>query len=347
MVGRDLYRNSKFDYRYSPLFAAALGPMSMLPLKVGSIVWRLVTVSVLLGALYRASRRNIPKALNAAESALMFLLLLPLALGNLNNGQANLLVLGLLTVSIVAVIRERWMLAAISVMLAGAIKIYPLVFCLPLVVVYPRQLLWRFVLCIVAVIALPFALQQPDYVARQYSYWFQYLRTEDRSLRPITEWYSDIRMLFRVWSVPLSSRAFVIMQIFSGTLVIICAWIGKVLDSPKERFIAWVFSLSCCWMVLFGPATESSTYVLIAVATAWAVTELLRGTRRPSDIAWIFVIYGLQLLPQMAAWFGGMKRFHIYTSLYTLSALSLGAYLLRPTVFRELRIQPLESGGGD
>lgn len=347
LLGRDLYRNSQFDYRYSPLFAAASAPISLLPLKAGSILWRLISVSILLGALYRASRLGIPNPFRAIETALMFLLLLPLALGNLNNGQANLLVVGLLIGSIVAVSRQNWMLAAISVTLAGVIKVYPLAFCLPLVLIYPRRLIWRFGMCIAVAIALPFVLQQPDYVARQYSDWLQYLRSEDRSSRPISEWYSDLRLLFHVWSIPVSSRAFLIIQIVSGAAVAFGAWIGKVLDWPQERLLAWVFSLSCCWMVLFGPATESSTYVLIAVPTVWIITGLFRRTPELLEIACGTVIYGLQLLPEMAAWVGGMKRFHIYTSPLTLSALCLAVYLLRPTLFRESRAHAFNSGRGD
>ena len=49
--GVDLYRNTNFDYRYSPLFAVALGPFTWLPLKIGSILWRLVSAAAFLAAL--------------------------------------------------------------------------------------------------------------------------------------------------------------------------------------------------------------------------------------------------------------------------------------------------------
>lgn len=345
--GRDLYRNTQFDYRYSPFFAAALAPVSILPLKVASILWRLIGVSVLLGAFCRASRLGIPNSCTAAEIALMFLLLLPLTLGNLNNGQANLLVLGLLILSIVATKRESWMLAASAVTLAGTIKIYPLAFCLPLVLMHPRRLLWRFALCSAVAIALPFALQRADYVRQQYADWLEYLRTENRSGRPISEHYSDLRLLLQVWSVPVSASAFVVLQIVSGALIACGAWIGRLFDWRQQALLGWILSLFCCWMVLFGPATESSTYVLIAPATVWMINGLFRRNATFLDMAWVAAIYGLQVLPEMAAWFGGMKRFHIYTSLLTLSALALAAYLLRPTIFRELATPRFSSGRND
>src|SRR5207237_8235356 len=49
--GQDLYRNSEFDYRYSPLFAAAMAPMARLPAKLASISWRLLSVFCFLAVL--------------------------------------------------------------------------------------------------------------------------------------------------------------------------------------------------------------------------------------------------------------------------------------------------------
>ena len=337
LIGHDLYHEAKFDYRYSPLFAAAITPISILPLKIGSILWRLISIGIFLGSFYWASRQGIPNKFASAEIPLLFLLLLPLALGNLNNGQANLLVIGVLLASIAAIVQQRWMLAAVCLALSVTIKVYPLVVCLLLVLIYPRQLSWRFALCITLAIVLPFAMQRTDYVMRQYSDWFAYLRTEDRTSRSISEWYSDLRLLLRLWSVALSPRVYLLIQILAGALIAVFAVMGRLQSWPAPRLLAWVLSVSGCWMLLLGPATESSTYVLIAPATVWLAAELLTRARRKLEIVWVAAIYSLQLLAGVAGWFGGMKRFGIYTSPLALAALLLAAYLLRPTTFRELR----------
>jgi hypothetical protein len=201
---------------------------------------------------------------------------------------------------------------------------------------FPRQLLWRFALCLVVAGALPFALQKINYVGRQYSDWFHYLRSEDRSSRPLSEWYSDLRLLFRVWFGPLSTTTYIVIQFAAGIAIAAAAVVGNLRHWPIPRLVAWIFSLSCCWMTLFGPATESATYVLIAPATVWIACELLVRGSGTIESAWVAMIYGLQLLAGMAGWFGGMKRFGVYASPLALSALLLAAYLLRPAIFRRM-----------
>ena len=344
--GQDLYRNSEFDYRYSPLFAAAMAPMARLPAKLASISWRLLSVFCFLAALSWTCRAGVPDKFASEKSPLIFLLILPLSLGNLNNGQANLLVLGALLAAVAAVIRGWWMSAAIVLTIAVMIKIYPLAIALLLVVMFPRQLLWRFAFCLIVAVALPFALQRIDYVSHQYNDWLLYLRTEDRTSRSLSEWYSDLRLLFRVWFVPLSTTTYVVIQLAAGAAIGVVAVVGKIRHWPIQSLIAWIFSLSCCWMTLFGPATESATYVLIAPATAWIVCELLVRGGGAIETAWVAVIYGLQLLARMASWFGGMKRFGVYASPLALSALLLAAYLLRPAIFRQMnaRTRPVAAG---
>ena len=321
-------------------------PMARLPLKLASISWRLVGVFCFLAALRWTCRVGVPDKFASEKSPLIFLLILPLSLGNLNNGQANVLVLATLLAAIAAVMRGCWMAAAIVLTIAVMIKIYPLAIALLLVVMFPRQLLWRFALCLIVAVALPFALQKFDYVTRQYNDWLLYLRTEDRSSRSLSEWYNDLRLLFRVWFVPLSTMTYVIIQLAAGAAIAVLAVVGKIRHWPMQLLIAWIFSLSCCWMTLLGPATESATYVLIAPATAWIVCELLVRGGGAIETAWIAGIYALQLLAGMASWFGGMKRFGVYASPLALSALLLAAYLLRPAIFRQMgaRSRSVEAG---
>jgi len=139
---------------------------------------------------------------------------------------------------------------------------------------------------------------------------------------------------------------YVVIQLAVGTAIGVVAVVGKIRHWPIQPLIAWIFSLSCCWMTLFGPATESATYVLIAPATAWIVCELLVRGGGAIETAWVAGIYGLQLLARMASWFGGMKRFGVYASPLALSALLLAAYLLRPAIFRQMnaRTRPVAAG---
>src|SRR5437764_955264 len=55
LAGRDLYASPDpglDHYRYSPLVAAALAPLSFLPDRAGNVSWRLLNAGVYLGALF-------------------------------------------------------------------------------------------------------------------------------------------------------------------------------------------------------------------------------------------------------------------------------------------------------
>src|SRR5205823_1350752 len=112
VAGKGLYRqcdNSGFfdDYRYSPVVACSLVPFSMLPDRVGSVAWRLVNLGVFLGALGWWGRRVLAPKPTGPQLAMLFLLVLPLSIGNVNNGQSNPLVLGLLLAAVAAVTDRR------------------------------------------------------------------------------------------------------------------------------------------------------------------------------------------------------------------------------------------------
>jgi hypothetical protein len=82
------------------------------------------------------------------------------------------------------------------------------------------------------------------------------------------------------------------------------------MGDPQRPLLALLLALGCCWMTVFGPAAESSTYVLLAPAAAWA---LLEAWRSPQSV-WVrvgaAVSYGLLLLPQVMAWFPFGRSFH-------------------------------------
>jgi len=265
-------------------------------------------------------------------------MLLPLALGNLNFGQANLILLAALLASIAAVACGKWTLGALLVAAAVTIKIYALALGLLLVILYPRKLAWRVLAAFAIAIALPFAFQSPDYVVKQYGDWLHYLKTDDRTSRPLTQWYIDLRLMFRVWFVPLSATAYLFIQIVIGLALAVLGLFAK----SREKLVGWIFALTTCYLTVVGPTTESATYVLIAPATAWLVTGLLINGDTALGTVWLMAVYLLQLVPRMMAWFGGIGRVSVYTNPLPLSALLLAAWLVRQVFLRPAAVA--ESG---
>jgi hypothetical protein len=283
-----LYQHMEGDgldiFRYSPLIAALLTPLQSLDERTGNMVWRLLNAGVFLGGLAYWLRGRVP--VGARLRGPLFLLVAPLALSSLNNGQPNPLVIGLLLFAVALAGDDRWTLAAVCVALACALKIYPIAVGLLLVVAYPRQMTLRLGLALAAVLLLPYLMQRPDYVTEQYAQWLRRLGGDDRKQITLERAYRDLWLLVRVWHVPISPQVYAGIQLMAAAgCAALCAaarWAGV----PKTQLLTMVLALGTCWMMLCGPATESPSFVQLAPALAWAVVAAPRE-KWPLVVRWL------------------------------------------------------------
>ncbi len=288
--GNELYSSTADTCRYSPAVHVALVPFSALPERWGAFAWRLVQASALFVAVWWWLRTVCPAALDDRHRSWVLFLTLPLCTGSLNNGQSNVLMTAGVLACVAAVVGRYWTLAAVAIAVACLFKIYPIAMALLIVVLYPRQFGSRFVLALLAGLALPFAFQNPEYVARQYGRWFENLKGDDRSGWVLDEAYRDAWLLVRVTGLPLSVEAYRLLSVGAGAaLGAFCVALRLRGDSGPE-LVNRVLGLGCCWMTAFGPATESPTYILLGPTVGWLLVESWRGahprwTRVPVTLA--------------------------------------------------------------
>ena len=98
-AGEDMYTRQAETteiYRYSPAFAVLASPFATLPPGVGNTAWKLTNAGIFAIGLWVWCRRGLPDRLTRDQVAAVFLLALPVAGGCVYNGQANLLMTGLL-----------------------------------------------------------------------------------------------------------------------------------------------------------------------------------------------------------------------------------------------------------
>jgi hypothetical protein len=311
LAGADLYQPCAEPYRYSPLVAVLLVPLSLLPDQLGEVLWRGLNVAIFLGALAWWCRAVLPRPLTGAQVALMFLLVLPLSIGNLHNGQSNTLVLGLILAAVAALAtpdesstgsRRRCALAGVCMALACLFKVYPIAVGLLLLAIHPRRFGRWLVPALAVGLLLPFLLQRPDYVAQQYAGWLHHMQANDRSVLPRELCYRDLQLLCRVCALPLSTLAYVEFQLLAAAAVAAVCVAARSLGCPQRPLLTLLTALSCCWMTVFGPATESATYILLAPTAAWAVLEAWLE-RRPLVVRGVLLAgYALLLAAQAANW---------------------------------------------
>jgi glycosyl transferase family 87 len=312
---------------YSPLIAALFAPFSWLPLWLGGILWRLLTSSVFLAAIFLWLKQALHTSVPQSRYWLVFLLVLPLSLGNFNNGQVNPLITGLLMVGIVAGHRRQWIFCALCLALTAYLKIYPLSVGLLLVLLYPRELGWRLFVTLLLMGALAFAFQHPNYVAEQYRRWFETRAADDRRMNMDIA-PRDFAMLLRALHINVTSRAFLVLQLLAGVgAAAICVY-GRIRNWSEDRLLVGTFMLGTCWMLLFGPSTEDATYAMIAPPLGLAMVQSF-GRKLPGWMkalvcsSYVVLVIGLALNA-----FFGLKKTPYTMSVQPLGALMFLAYAI-------------------
>lgn len=293
--GQPLYQTHQ-GFIYTPPVAAFFALLAWVPPDLGAALWRLLNVSAFLAAALWWFRRNAPNA-NADRQGLFLLLLFPVALGNLNNGQVNPLMIALLISAVLLAEARRWTLSALCVTVAAYFKIYPLAIGLLLAVVYPKEFSWRLLLALAGAGLLSLALQHPDYVIDQYQRWFESRRTDPRRYN-IDMAPRDLWMLARAFHVPLTETLYALIQASTAAaLALVCGW-GRLHHWPEERLLHAALLLGCSWMLLLGPSTESATYVLLAPLLVYTLFTAVRhpiGTRTLLSASYGILLLGLAL----------------------------------------------------
>jgi hypothetical protein len=313
LEGQDLYTNVS-EFLYSPLVAAFFTPFAVISERWAGLTWHLLC-GLGFFLIARAAARAV-----FAENAINWslLALLPLSLGNLNNGQAGLLVITLLLVAALSIARAQWQLAAACIALATFLKIYPLVLGLLLLLFYPRQLSWRIALWLLGLLLFSFLLQSPAYVLSQYHDWFAFLGADERQVVGPDRKWRDAWLLLRLARVPISLPAYAALQIAAGVgAAAFCLW-GRYKGWIQQRCLAAGFCLATSWMILFGPSTESATYIILAPAVVYGAIAATASNAPGWMRAGMWAGYALLLLGAVKnAWLSSQN-------------LSVYAYALQP-----------------
>jgi hypothetical protein len=119
----EIYATGRSAFLYSPLIGSFYSPFAFLPENFPEALWRLTLGVTLPLAIWYNARALF--GFSKDEFACLLLLILPLTLSNLNNGQANLILMVLLLVAATAAMQCQWWTCAFCASLAVYWKIYP------------------------------------------------------------------------------------------------------------------------------------------------------------------------------------------------------------------------------
>jgi len=296
MRGEYLYSNWR-GFIYSPLTAAFFAPFSCLSPTVSFTLWLLVNAAALLGGVAALFKTNLFPRFSQKCVGIVYLLLLPLGIGNLDVGQANPLVIGLLMFAIAGIRNKCWNTAALCVAIPTFFKIYPLAVGMLICVIAPRRFVWRLLFALLLLTVAPFLFQHWSYVSDQYHAWLETRISDNRLVYPgkyvpIDLWY----LLHWVGQLPIQPWFYSLIQVGAGAALALLCIFGKWKKWKIERLLICLFFLVSVWMTLFGPSTESHTYLLLAPALVLAVVQSFHERQSIVLCASLSIAYRLQLV---------------------------------------------------
>jgi len=352
LAGQPLYSHVG-KYLYSPLAAAWFAPFALIPDWAASGLWHLTTGLAYFFAVIRWLRRYQSSSFSSSSSSSTVLsvtelglaLLLPLSIGNLNNGQASPLIIALLLCGCLATLDERWTLAAGCIAIATFFKIYPLAIGLLLAVIEPRKLSWRLILGLLILGILSLVLQRPDYVVNQYGDWWRSLGADQRRVSTELGSWRDAWLVLRILHIPITVGAYAVLQAATAlAAAIFCWWRSKTWN--RAAIIWSVFSIGCLWITLFGPSTELATYIFLAPPVAFACSHaLLCVIQKRQRLGWFQFLpvaaYGLLLLAEaLNAWVPVIRQNNYLHAIQPVAALLFLGFILR---WNPLESQPADT----
>jgi hypothetical protein len=287
----------------------------------------LLNVAGFLGGLWWWGKSVIPERLNAEQLGALFLCAVPLAFQELGDVQTNGLAVGLMLMGTAAIANFRSTLGIIFLVLATMIKAYPVALLLLLILIFPRQLFWRFLIVTGSALALPFALQSPSYVPQQYKDWLAF-GLNARGNPQGSHQLLDIRVVFEQFHFVMTDHQYFLLEIFAAAVVAILVVHARWRGMEQKRLILLTFGLATSWMTVFGPATESQTYIVVAPIMAWAMIAIQTKSISPL-LGWIIIpSYILFAMTQFGWWFSFSQRFHEYGPHASAGVLLMGALVL-------------------
>jgi hypothetical protein len=255
------------DFRYGPLFAVALTPLAELPTWSGGLLWNWLNLGLFFWSVCALARRVLPCRWTLRQEAAFLLLALLGSARTIWSAQSNPLIFAAVAAATIAILDQRWWLAAVLLAAPVHIKVWPLAAALLLIACWPRQLGWRFVVALLFLAAVPLLTKPLPIVLARYHDWYTAI------MGPMLQIRHEYRDAWTIWELiapPVNLTAYLGLQLSTAAgALALCLWQKQRLRSTA-KLLTFVLGMWTAWQLVFGPGTERNTFGLIAPLTAWA-----------------------------------------------------------------------------
>jgi hypothetical protein len=280
LAGQPLYTGTGHGFIYLPQAACLFVPFSLLPFQAAEICWRLLTIGTYAYGVWRLaclSDRDAPEVL----FPLMTAVCVAVAFDAARNGQATLLVTGMIVLAVETLAARQWTRAAVWLCLGIAVKPLGVLLLVLAAVLYPPVRV-RLLAGVLMAAVVPFALQRTGYVVSQYTAWATSLGAGAAAGSP--EDWAQIFGLLSVAGVRVPALGQMAMQVAAAVgLALVSVSVAR--RHTRRQAAVWIFVWHACVLMLFSPRTENNTYAVLAPAMGLLFARAWAIERRPLTAA--------------------------------------------------------------
>ena len=251
------------------------------------LLWRVCSVALFLAGVWRLVRILVPAQAPPAMAIIM-LLILPAAGVNVQRGQAEMAMAGMMFPGAADAATERWWRSAAFLCLGFALKPLALVLVLLYGALY-RPLRIPLAIGVLIVLAAPFLHSDPGYVLAQDRAMIDTLLT---AAQPGITRFNDIAMMLHRFGADLPAALMLTIRVAAAMLTLWLALIA-VRTMPHAEGAVTVLALAVTFLVLFNPRTELGSYMnLGALVGLFAAIAWVRE-QRVAAVSLALLVLGL------------------------------------------------------
>ena len=302
---------------YGPIFAIVIAPFAVLPDSIGTSLWNLANVLVLLVGFY-----SLPMPLKSRS--LVALICAHEAFGAMLSFQFNIALTGFILMSFSYIVKQKDIKSALIIALGALIKLYGIVG-LAFFFISKRKITFVIagIVSLGLFFVLPFLISSPDFIIGSYKEWYHGL-IEKNALNTSLTSMQDISLMGivrRVLQNPLMPNTpFLVAGIFLFALPY-----ARIKQYQYLGYRLMLLASVLIFTVIFSSGSESPTYIIAFAGVAiWYVMQpkpsqnwvivlfvfaIILTTLSPSDLFPKYIRvhyiwkYSLKALPCVLIWF--------------------------------------------
>ncbi len=281
-AGGELYADVR-GYHYLPQFALLFAPFHALPVPVGDILWRAISVALVLWGIASLVGLVLPADTGRGFFYACLLALAP-CLGAVRNGQTNLAFGGLCLLLACFLAESSWKSAAVCLVALVVVKPLGLVLILLAPWVY-RPLIRPLAIGLAVLVALPFAFARPEYALAQYRAAGEHLAGWSGT---VEHRFADLTALLRTAGLAPNGVAALLLRVVAA-IATLGLWLVAAARTREPWKAATLVLLSTIYLMLFNPMTEKNSYAIVAPIFAVSAVACL-ADERTRRFGWLLVL---------------------------------------------------------